>query len=56
MASYKNSSGSIAALMLLGLFLAACGGGSDGADGTDGATGGTGPAGPPGVSLLIRQT
>jgi len=48
MASYKNSSGSIAALMLLGLFLAACGGGSDGADGTDGATGGTGSAGPPG--------
>jgi len=34
--------------MLLGLFLAACGGGSDGADGTDGATGGTGQPGPPG--------
>ncbi|NIA27943.1 MAG: OmcA/MtrC family decaheme c-type cytochrome, partial [Desulfobulbaceae bacterium] len=48
MARYTNSSGRIAALMLLGLFLAACGGGSDGADGTDGATGDAGPAGPAG--------
>ena len=45
MSSYKNSSGSIAALMFLGFFLASCSGGSDG---TDGAAGGTGPAGPPG--------
>jgi len=48
MARYTNCSGRIAALMLLGLSLAACGGGGDGADGTDGAIGGTGPAGPPG--------
>jgi OmcA/MtrC family decaheme c-type cytochrome len=36
--------------MLLGLFLAACDGGSDGADGAPGNTGPTGPAGPPGPS------
>ena len=42
MASYKNCSGRIAVLMLLGLFLAAC----EGDDGQDGAAG---PAGPPGA-------
>ena len=50
MASYKNSSGSTAALMLLGFFLASCSGGSDGSDGATGGTGPTGPAGPPGPS------
>ncbi len=50
MASYKNSSGSIAALMLLGFFLASCSGGSDGADGGAGGAGPTGPPGPPGPS------
>jgi len=48
MARYTNCSGSTAALMLLGFFLASCSGGGDGADGTDGTIGGTGPAGPPG--------
>jgi OmcA/MtrC family decaheme c-type cytochrome len=47
MASYKNCSGRVAALMLLGLLLAACEG-DDGPAGADGPAGPTGPAGPPG--------
>ncbi|MDH3417618.1 MAG: hypothetical protein OEM64_15020, partial [Gammaproteobacteria bacterium] len=50
MTSYKNSSGSIAALVLLGFLLASCSGGSDGADGAAGGTGPAGPPGPPGPS------
>ena len=42
MASYKNCPGRIAALMLLGLLLAAC-------EGDDGKAGAAGPAGPPGA-------
>ncbi len=49
MASYKNCSGRVAALMLLGLFLAACGG-ENGATGATGATGADGQPGPPGPS------
>jgi OmcA/MtrC family decaheme c-type cytochrome len=40
----------IAALMLLGLFLAACSGGDNGKPGNDGGTGPVGPPGPPGPS------
>jgi len=46
MASLKNSFPRFATLLLLSLFLAACG--SD--DGADGATGPAGPSGPPGPS------
>ncbi|MDH3806498.1 MAG: hypothetical protein OEU90_13645, partial [Gammaproteobacteria bacterium] len=42
MASHKNCSGRIAALMLLGLLLTAC-------EGDDGKAGEPGPAGPPGA-------
>ena len=46
MASYRNCTGRVAALMLLGLLIAGCGGG----DGAAGPTGDTGASGPPGPS------
>jgi OmcA/MtrC family decaheme c-type cytochrome len=49
MASLKNSFPRFATLLLLSLFLAACGS-DDGLDGADGAAGPAGPAGPPGPS------
>jgi len=49
MTSDSNCSGRIAALMLLGLLIAGCGGG-DGAAGSPGAAGPAGPPGPPGPS------
>jgi len=49
MASYNNSSGHVAAFMLMALLFAGCGGGSsDGAAGPAGAAGPQGPQGPPG--------
>jgi len=45
MARYRNFSTRIAALVFLGVVLAACSGGDSG---KDGAAGGTGPVGPPG--------
>jgi OmcA/MtrC family decaheme c-type cytochrome len=50
MASFKTSFSRIAALLWLGLILAACSGGDNGSDGTNGAAGPAGPAGPPGPS------
>jgi hypothetical protein len=50
MARNKIFSVRIAALMLLGLFLAACSGGDNGKPGEDGGTGPVGPPGPPGPS------
>ena len=49
MASYRNCSGRVVALMLLGFLIAGCEGG-DGAAGTPGAAGPPGPPGPPGPS------
>jgi len=46
---YSNCSGRVAALMLLGLLIAGCGG-SDGATGATGAEGAAGEPGPPGPS------
>jgi len=50
MASFKYSFSRLATLLLLSLFLAACGGGDDGQNGADGTTGPAGPPGPPGPS------
>ena len=49
MASVRNCTGRVAALMLMALFFAGCSGG-DGAAGTPGAAGPAGPPGPPGPS------
>ncbi len=49
MTSYRNSTGRVAALVLLGFVFAGCGG-SDGSPGATGDTGSTGPSGPPGPS------